>query len=97
LWARSSAGEHYVDIVGVTGSIPVAPTIFQALSCTPTPAKCLWAALGQQLTVSKFALYFFGVRATRSVVGVQSRPNTSFHVTRAASRAASAIAKVCPR
>ena len=27
-WARSSAGEHYVDIVGVTGSIPVAPTIF---------------------------------------------------------------------
>src|ERR1700756_38542 len=26
--ARSSAGEHYVDIVGVTGSIPVAPTMF---------------------------------------------------------------------
>jgi hypothetical protein len=26
--ARSSAGEHYVDIVGVTGSIPVAPTIY---------------------------------------------------------------------
>ena len=26
--ARSSAGEHYVDIVGVTGSIPVAPTSF---------------------------------------------------------------------
>ncbi len=25
--ARSSAGEHYVDIVGVTGSIPVAPTM----------------------------------------------------------------------
>src|SRR6267142_4849077 len=25
--ARSSAGEHYVDIVGVTGSIPVAHTI----------------------------------------------------------------------
>jgi hypothetical protein len=23
--ARSSAGEHYVDIVGVTGSIAVAP------------------------------------------------------------------------
>ena len=30
--ARSSAGEHYVDIVGVTGSIPVAPTIFFASS-----------------------------------------------------------------
>ena len=28
--ARSSAGEHYVDIVGVTGSIPVAPTIHVA-------------------------------------------------------------------
>ncbi len=26
-WARSSAVEHYVDIVGATGSIPVAPTI----------------------------------------------------------------------
>src|SRR5262249_33750472 len=26
-WARSSAGEHYLDMVGVTGSIPVAPTI----------------------------------------------------------------------
>ena len=25
-WARSSAGEHYVDIVGVAGSIPAAPT-----------------------------------------------------------------------
>ena len=28
LWARSSAGEHYLDMVGVTGSIPVAPTNF---------------------------------------------------------------------
>ena len=27
LWTRSSAVEHYVDIVGVTGSIPVASTI----------------------------------------------------------------------
>ena len=26
-WAVSSAGEHHVDIVGVTGSIPVPPTI----------------------------------------------------------------------
>ena len=25
-WAVSSAGEHHVDIVGVTGSIPVPPT-----------------------------------------------------------------------
>jgi hypothetical protein len=27
-WARSSAVEHYLDTVGVTGSIPVAPTRF---------------------------------------------------------------------
>ena len=26
-WARSSAGEHYGDIVGVAGSNPAAPTI----------------------------------------------------------------------
>jgi hypothetical protein len=26
-WARSSAGEHCLDMAGVTGSIPVAPTI----------------------------------------------------------------------
>ena len=26
--ARSSAGEHYLDMVGVAGSIPVEPTIF---------------------------------------------------------------------
>ena len=36
-WAYSSAGEHYIDIVGVTGSIPVTPTIRasqnQSLSC----------------------------------------------------------------
>jgi hypothetical protein len=31
--ARSSAGEHYVDIVGVAGSIPAAPTIALAKSC----------------------------------------------------------------
>src|SRR5205085_2593930 len=30
--ARSSAGEHYLDMVGVTGSIPVVPTILRARS-----------------------------------------------------------------
>src|SRR5436190_8518428 len=30
--ARSSAEEHYLDMVGVTGSIPVAPTINQTLT-----------------------------------------------------------------
>ena len=28
VWGCSSAGEHFVDIEGVTGSIPVTPTIF---------------------------------------------------------------------
>ena len=28
-WALSSAVEHYLDMVGVRGSIPLAPTIFQ--------------------------------------------------------------------
>gem|GEM_PF-5986661 len=27
-WVVSSAVEHYLDMVGVTGSIPVPPTIF---------------------------------------------------------------------
>ena len=27
VWGSSSAGEHFVDIEGVTGSIPVTPTI----------------------------------------------------------------------
>ena len=32
-WARSSAVEHYLDMVGVTGSIPVVPTkILKALT-----------------------------------------------------------------
>ena len=37
--ARSSAGEHYVDIVGVTGSIPVAPTISKALDIASTKRR----------------------------------------------------------
>ena len=31
---RSSAVEHYIDIVGVTGSIPVASTIFSLSGIT---------------------------------------------------------------
>ena len=41
--ARSSAGEHYVDIVGVTGSIPVAPTI-------PVPKRRLCRVRGRPAT-----------------------------------------------
>ena len=39
--ARSSAGEHYVDIVGVTGSIPVAPTthIGPRIACQHSPGQ----------------------------------------------------------
>ena len=44
------AGEHYVDIVGVTGSIPVVPTIFyeeeQVFSSTFFPVP------GFQITVT---------------------------------------------
>ena len=31
-WAHSSAGEHHLDTVGVTGSIPVAPTTVPEIS-----------------------------------------------------------------
>src|SRR3979411_407468 len=37
--ARSSAGEHYVDIVGVTGSIPVAPTILSNMLDPLSPRR----------------------------------------------------------
>ena len=33
-WARSSAVEHCLDMAGVTGSIPVAPTIAPAFTCS---------------------------------------------------------------
>ena len=35
--ARSSAEEHYGDIVGVVGSIPTAPTIFRRMSAAAAP------------------------------------------------------------
>ena len=38
--ARSSAVEHYLDTVGVTGSIPVAPTIFQQASSLLARTRC---------------------------------------------------------
>ena len=41
--ARSSAGEHYVDIVGVTGSIPVAPTILHSVEWVRC---CGWSQCG---------------------------------------------------
>jgi hypothetical protein len=48
--ARSSAGEHYVDIVGVTGSIPVAPTmvsiVYEANRRHQLPMGSTWEATG---------------------------------------------------
>ena len=46
--ARSSAGEHYLDMVGVTGSIPVAPTITSSdLASFPFPGgNRLWEFRG---------------------------------------------------
>ena len=41
-WAISSAGEHYIDIVGVTGSIPVSPTIFFLLFNPVWPVWPVW-------------------------------------------------------
>src|SRR6202022_5128101 len=37
--ARSSAGEHYLDMVGVTGSIPVAPTTQSYETTNPRAAS----------------------------------------------------------
>jgi hypothetical protein len=42
-WGCSSAGEHFVDIEGVTGSIPVTPTIsLLKPSHTPSPTITLF-------------------------------------------------------
>src|SRR5262249_50703385 len=42
-WARSSAGEHCLDMAGATGSIPVAPTIRH--SPAPSWAGSPWASV----------------------------------------------------
>jgi hypothetical protein len=47
-WAHSSAVEHYLDMVGVTGSIPVAPTICSVrnhMISTTSKAKKYYIAL----------------------------------------------------
>src|SRR5262249_42112440 len=41
-WARSSAGEHYVDIVGVAGSIPAAPTISGPDFAARAKGRLIW-------------------------------------------------------
>lgn len=40
-WACSSAGEHCIDIAGVTGSIPVTPTIRTSLFALVTASPNL--------------------------------------------------------
>ena len=66
--ARSSAGEHHLDTVGVTGSIPVAPTILSInktamlppdknLQASVSPAllaRMQQAAQDERLTVDQF-------------------------------------------
>ena len=51
--ARSSVGEHYVDIVGVAGSIPAAPTI---------PRHLEWGLIKKQKALTGFGqrLCMFG-------------------------------------
>src|SRR5262245_54508609 len=44
-WARSSAGEHIVDIDGVTGSIPVAPTILPVATARLVAKSSAWTSL----------------------------------------------------
>src|SRR5689334_21550129 len=44
--ARSSAGEHYLDMVGVTGSIPVAPTMLRSRSERRMPRRSRQAKAG---------------------------------------------------
>src|SRR5260221_13902370 len=44
--ARSSAVEHYLDTVGVTGSIPVAPTIFLAMLFAQAFVDCAFRRCG---------------------------------------------------
>ena len=45
VWGCSSAGEHFVDIEGVTGSIPVTPTIFSFyINCLTDRELCVFTA-----------------------------------------------------
>ena len=69
--ARSSAGEHYVDIVGVTGSIPVAPTIL------PFDMSMDFSALSIRQRVVKLALFQdFNGRARRVHHARRARSNS---------------------
>ena len=55
--ARSSAGEHYLDMVGVTGSIPVAPTNSQApdvAGSAATPGLVFCPHLFLPLSIAKY-------------------------------------------
>src|SRR5678816_2666922 len=45
LWAVSSAVEHYLDMVGVTGSIPVLPTSYRSGTGNRTSPRHFAAAL----------------------------------------------------
>ena len=62
VWGCSSAGEHFVDIEGVTGSIPVTPTIFQITSNIYTVLERLFSPSVTCLAMtSKGQCYGFAV------------------------------------
>jgi hypothetical protein len=71
--ARSSAGEHYVDIVGVRGSIPLAPTsLFSHLAATNRKRSRKWEACGKQERAFRSAEPLPGRKARSAVSGQHS-------------------------
>lgn len=79
-WARSSAGEHYVDIVGVTGSIPVAPTIPSSIQIS----GCMTRAYGSAPCRGRTAR----AKGTRSV---PFRPRCALSISPAAAHGCAMI------
>ena len=56
VWGCSSAGEHFVDIEGVTGSIPVTPTISSKIFDAEV------AGLGLRKIVTRIVSFIFEKR-----------------------------------
>ena len=73
LWAVSSAVEHYLDMVGVTGSIPVLPTRYRSGAGNRPVAKSVQRSIAlasvallhahqavERIDLRFVALYVFG-------------------------------------
>ena len=82
IWAVSSAVEHYLDMVGVTGSIPVPPTTDKAVR--PCLAVFVWGV--QLLTAGRRLLSFPGSRSSKGSRPVNGGPvcdmSTTTHTNR---------------